>query len=349
MIQKLLSTSILVAMLGLSGCGKDEPTQAKPVAAPVKTEEQLAKERTAATQSEVKFVIETMQKKHPETVKVVYAVNKVTLGKVDMFEVVTPIDIFYTDKDVNFILVGSLFMGEGKSVQNITVRPEVQEQLRLAREKAPDATGTEKSVGGAEFFKSLPLSNGFTYTYGSGTNHVAIFEDPDCPYCQDLHKTLEQIGPELNIKVTVFPFVMESVHPNALKRVQYLFCAPDPTKAWKDWMLSAQASREKGQKDMDALWAAWSPKNAPNNTCPQAVLAETWQMAGRQFGYSATPTIVFENGAVIEGSADKQVFEQMFKDIADQKSQQAASGASSGAAALDPSSSAAEALDIPQD
>lgn len=349
MIQKLLSTSILVAILGLSACGKDKPQTATTPAAPAKTEEQLAKERVQATQDEVKVVVETMQRKHPETVKVVYAVNKVTLGKVDLFEVVTPIDIFYTDKDVNFILVGSMFMGEGKAVQNITTRPEVQEQLRLAREKIPEVTSEgDKTVGGSEFFKSLPLSNGFTYTFGTGANHVAIFEDPDCPFCQDLHKALEEFGPELNLKVTVFPFVMESLHPNALKRVQNLFCAPDPTKAWKDWMLTAQAARAKGQKDMDAVWATWSPKNAPTNTCPQAVLAETWQMAARQFGYTATPTIVFENGSVVEGSADKQVFEQMFKDIAEEKAKQAAQPPAS-VNPTDPSSSAAEALSVPQD
>lgn len=345
---KILTTSILVAMLGLSGCNKDQPAAPKAPQQPVKTEEQLAKERAQATQDEVKAVVEAMQKKHPETVKVLYAVNKVTLGKVDLFEVVTPIDIFYTDKDVNFILVGSMFMGEGKAVQNITVRPEVQEQLRLARQNAPESiegTATEKTVGGSEFFKSLPLNNGFTYTYGTGANHIAVFEDPDCPFCQDLHKTLEQIGPQLNMKVTVFPFVMESIHPNALKRVEHLFCAKDPTTAWKEWMLTAATAREKGQKDMDALWATWSPKNAPNNTCAQAVLAETWQMAGRQFGFTATPTIVFENGSVVEGSADKQVFEQMFKDIAEQK---LSASSSNSPSPTDPSQSAKEALEVPQ-
>lgn len=343
---KILTTSILVAMLGLSGCSKDQPAPPKAAQEAPKTEEQLAKERAQANEADVKSVVETMKQKHPETVKVLYAVNKITLGKVDMYEVVTPIDIFYTDKDVNFILVGSMFMGDGKAVQNITVRPEVQEQLRAAREKETESgDAAEKTVGGAEFFKSLPLNNGFTYTYGTGANHIAIFEDPDCPFCQDLHKTLEEIGPQLNMKVTVFPFVMESLHPNALKRVEYLFCAKDPTAAWKDWMLTAATAREKGQKDMDALWATWSPKNAPNNTCAQAVLAQTWQMAARQFGYSATPTIVFENGSVVEGSADKQVFEQMFKDIAEQK---AGAAPSVSPTPSDPSQAAREALNIPQ-
>jgi len=214
----------------------------------------------------------------------------------------------------------------------------------VAREKAPeDLKEKTQGVGGFEFFSSLPLKNGFTYTYGTGENHVAIFEDPDCPFCQDLHKMLEQIGPELNIKVTVFPFVMESLHPNALTRVQHLYCAPDATQAWKNWMLTAQAAREKGQKDMDKIWASWSPTNAPNNTCPQAVLAETWQMAGRQFGYTATPTIVFENGAVVEGSADKQVFQQMFEEVAKQKAERAAQPGAPGET-VSPGSANAEAL-----
>lgn len=319
MFKSILSASLMVALLGLTGCEEKKAPAPKPAAVAQKSPEQIAAEKQKAAAAEVSAVMETLKKKHPDTINVIYAVNRVNVGASMLFEVVTSESVFYTDKDVNYILVGSLFTGEDKKVVNLTARPQVQEQLQKAREKAL-ADNEKNSVGGFDFFNSLPLKNGFVYTYGTGANRIAVFEDPDCPFCQQLHKNLEEFGGDLNVQVTVFPFVMESLHPNALARVKNFFCAPDPAKAWKNWMLTAAAARAKGDNDMDKLWSGWSAQNAPKNDCPQAVLAETWQSAGRQLGYTATPTVVFENGATVEGNVDRAAFEQMFADVAAQKS-----------------------------
>lgn len=322
--------------LGLTACDKEKAVEKAPVAPVVK--EKTAEEMQAETNKDVQYVMTKMQEKHPDTTKVTYSVNKIILDKTSLYEVVTSEGVFYTDKDVNYILVGNLFTGDQSGVTNYSARPELAEQIKAAMAKMEERDPSRpKTLGGFDFFNSLPINSGFNYVYGTGENHVVLFEDPDCPFCQDLHANLEKFAAELNMKVTVFPFVMEGNHPNALNRVRNLFCSTNPTDAWKNWMLTAAAARADGKNDMDTLWASWSPKNAPKNDCPQAIMADTWQAGARQLGFSATPTVVFENGEVVEGNVTKEAFQQMFADVARQKQERAQKAQQTASTGLSPS------------
>ena len=306
MLRHILASSLAVALL--VGC------QDKPAPAPAPKVEQKvdpaaeAKKQEELAIKEVEAVTNKIKELHPETSKFVTKVNRVDLGPPSnkvLFELITPESILYTDKDVSYMLVGSLFLGSGKEVQNFTMRQAAQEALAQAKEQYVSQTA---GVSGAELFKSLPLDSGFNFTYGAGTNHIAVFEDPDCAFCQKLHKDLEEFGAELNMRVTVFPFVLESKHPNAVARAKAIMCTQDPAQAWKSWMLAAE-----GQEDLDALWTTWSATNAPSADCPQAVLVDGWQAAGRELKFSATPTIIFENGDTAEGALSKEDFQKMFE------------------------------------
>ena len=77
--------------------------------------------------------------------------------------------------------------------------------------------------------------------------------------------------------ITIYNFMMPipSLHPDAARKAEILWCQPNPTQAWTDWM-------RKGQ----------FPSGKANCDNP---VAETTSL-GEQFGFNGTPTLVFPNG-----------------------------------------------------
>lgn len=78
-------------------------------------------------------------------------------------------------------------------------------------------------------FAALPLEDAIVNVQGSGKRKLAVFSDPDCPYCQQLAKALAQLT-----DVTIYTFLMplDELHPNARKRSIAVWCAPDRSSAW---------------------------------------------------------------------------------------------------------------------
>jgi hypothetical protein len=68
---------------------------------------------------------------------------------------------------------------------------------------------------------------------GQRRSQAAIFEDPDCPYCKVLEKTLKEVN---NLTVFVFLFPIDQLHPEAAAKSRAVWCAPDRAKAWADTM-----------------------------------------------------------------------------------------------------------------
>ena len=107
---------------------------------------------------------------------------------------------------------------------------------------------------------------------GNGKLKVAVFSDPDCPYCKRLEHEFEKMT-----DITIYTFMMPipSLHPDAARKAELLWCQPNPTQAWIDWM-------RKGKL----------PSGKANCENP---VAETTSL-GEQFGFNGTPTVVFPNG-----------------------------------------------------
>lgn len=324
-------TLLSVLLVGALAACQNDPAPATPTAAPsaapapeapVLTAEQQEQQKLEMMRTRVDKVMEILKVKHPQAAEHVVKVNIIPLNPNDtsespeaLFELVTPESVLYTTEDVSYFLVGNLFVGEGTSVTNVTQRPAVQQDLAAARSASP-SQDQANYVSGPEVFSSLPLSSGFNYVYGTGENKIASFEDPDCRQCQRFHQILTENAANLNVTVTVFPFVLESLHPEALGRAKSIICSADPTSTWKKWMTEAAT-----QPDLNAFWATWAPENAPTPDCPQAVLVDGWQQAGRSFGFSATPTLMFENGETAEGALDADQLMYMFQKVAQEKSQ----------------------------
>lgn len=84
-------------------------------------------------------------------------------------------------------------------------------------------------------FGSLPLQDAIKTVKGAGSRIVAVFSDPDCPYCRKLEQELAKLD-----DITIYTFLMplEQLHPNAMAKSVATWCAPNRSETWKALMLN---------------------------------------------------------------------------------------------------------------
>lgn len=126
-------------------------------------------------------------------------------------------------------------------------------------------------------YAALPFDSAIKEVRGSGRLQVAVFSDPDCPFCRRLEKEFEQMT-----DLTIYNFMMPipELHPGAQAKAERIWCSPNRTSAWTEWMRKGTVP----------------PETA---ACPNPV-QETMAL-GRRHGFNGTPTIIFPNGKVAAG------------------------------------------------
>jgi thiol:disulfide interchange protein DsbC len=87
-------------------------------------------------------------------------------------------------------------------------------------------------------FASLPLADAITTVRGNGSRVLAVFSDPDCPYCRKLEQELARLD---NVTVHTFLYPLAELHSQALSRTIAVWCAPDRAAAWQALMLEGKA------------------------------------------------------------------------------------------------------------
>jgi thiol:disulfide interchange protein DsbC len=203
-----------------------------------------------------------IQKAYPTlSVEKVTWLPNVKLYQVDLKDTYVP---SYTNENIDyFILQGQVI--DPKNKTNISAQADTNEVVRM--------------------FKSLPTKDAIVYKYGKGTRKIAIFTDPDCPFCratdQDIHTNLTKS--DVTIYYYMNPLTGIQGHEDAAIKAAKLWCSPDRNKAWLDWMLRGQM-----------------PTNA--GTCDNPV-ARTRDFAAK-IGFNSTPTLIFDNGFVYRGQID---------------------------------------------
>ena len=80
-------------------------------------------------------------------------------------------EIYYTDADGNYLVQGSLI--DTKLRRNIT-EERVERLLAIS-------------------YDSLPFKDAFMIVRGNGKRKVAVFEDPNCTYCQKFERDLQKV------------------------------------------------------------------------------------------------------------------------------------------------------------
>lgn len=197
---------------------------------------------------------------------------KVKVGEVSP----TPIDglyevvlngrnVVYVDKNAKYLLDGEMV--------------DLKKKLSLTQQRVQELSKVD--------FASLPLQDAVKVVRGNGSRKLAVFTDPDCPFC----KRLEKEGLKDLTDVTIYQFLMPlaQLHPDAARKSALVWCAPDQAKAWNELMLEDKEPAGDGKCDTP--------------------LARVGELA-QKLGITGTPGIVFESGKLVPGAIPREQIEK---------------------------------------
>lgn len=85
-------------------------------------------------------------------------------------------------------------------------------------------------------WRKLPLDKAIVSGDPKGTP-VAIFTDPDCPYCKQLERELRNVK---GLKIYTFLFPIEKIHPEARAKAEAIWCSKDQVKALHDVLIDGK-------------------------------------------------------------------------------------------------------------
>lgn len=174
--------------------------------------------------------------------------------------------IIYVDESAENIFVGSMI--RLKDQRNLT-KDLVLQQQRIDWNK-------------------LPLQNAIKVVKGQSQRKLAVFTDPNCPYCKQLEFQLDQLD-----NVTLYIFVYP-IRNGSLQVAKQVWCEPNRAYAWKNLI-------EKGVKPQ---------AKASCNDPMQSNLT-----LGQQLGVEGTPTLFFSNGFKAVGVQSKQQIEKLWQEF----------------------------------
>ena len=137
-------------------------------------------------------------------------------------------------------------------------------------------------------FASLPLERAIKTVHGNGKRQLAVFSDPDCPYCQKLERETLNRMDDVTIYTFLFPL---DRHNDAARKSRLIWCAPDRALAWNNWMQDRQLP--------------------PPGICVPPLTANL--KLGKKLGVSVTPTLVLPQGEFLLGAVDAETLEQKLK------------------------------------
>jgi thiol:disulfide interchange protein DsbC len=138
-------------------------------------------------------------------------------------------------------------------------------------------------------FSKLPLADAVVSVKGDGSRKIAVFSDPDCPYCKQLENNLTTLN---NVTIYTFLFPLEQLHPQAKAKSIGVWCAADRAKALSDLMLRNITTSG----------------NCDNPIERNIALAQ-------QMGVNGTPTIILTDGTIMPGAPAASKLEQMLQGV----------------------------------
>jgi thiol:disulfide interchange protein DsbC len=185
-----------------------------------------------------------------------------------LYEVYTGTEILYTDKTGDYLFSGSLIDTRTKK----------------------DLTAEQVDTRNAIDFATLPFDKAIKVVKGSGARKLAIFTDPDCPYCQAFEQELKTVS---DVTVYTFLFPLTRIHPNAERHARAIWCSPDRAQAWTVWM---QEKKE--------------PEAQPCDAAP----IEELSTLGEKLHIAGTPTLYFETGRRVSHGLSSADLEQSLND-----------------------------------
>lgn len=128
-------------------------------------------------------------------------------------------------------------------------------------------------------FSKIPLQTPLVLGNPLAPRKVAVFTDPDCPYCANLHREMDKIIKERkDIAFFIILFPLRS-HKDAYWKSKSILC----------------------QKSIKMLEDAYARKQIPKIECANKEVDENIKLA-ESLGITSTPSLVFMDGRVLTGS-----------------------------------------------
>lgn len=172
-----------------------------------------------------------------------------------LYEVNVGTQMIYTDGSGDYVIAGDLL--DTKTRTNVS-------EAHLAELNKVD-------------FAGLPLDRAVKVVKGNGSRRMAVFSDPNCPYCKQLETTLKSVD-----NVTVYTFLYPVLSPDSVAKSKAIWCSSDRAKSWESWMVDHQSPAGAGDCDTSAL-----DKNLA---------------LGHGLNVTGTPTIILSDGRRLPGA-----------------------------------------------
>lgn len=183
------------------------------------------------------------------------SINQTAIQQV--YEVISGRKVFYVNSTGQYAILGNLV--------------DLNTKRSLTQQKVESLSVVD--------WNKLPLTSAIRHVIGKGERRIAVFTDPECPFCKELD---QNTIPKLK-NVTVYYFLFPlPIHKNAEADSQKILCSENPEKTYLAWMVSGQ---ELPVKTM----------------CQQAKTLIEIKRIGTSIGIDATPTIILPNGVTVDG------------------------------------------------
>jgi thiol:disulfide interchange protein DsbC len=179
-----------------------------------------------------------------------------------LFEVrINQSEILYTDAQGNFLIQGALF--------------DTRTRVNLTEQRTDQLSGVA--------FDSLPLKDAIVTVRGNGERRIAVFSDPNCGFCKRLDRELDTLD-----NVTIYTFLVGLLGANSQTASRNIWCAPNKSTAYFDWMLSNR------------------PPPAAPSRCDASAIERNMAFAAKH-RITGTPTSFMANGTRIVGADIKRI------------------------------------------
>ena len=137
-------------------------------------------------------------------------------------------------------------------------------------------------------FSRLPLDKAIVKVKGDGSRKIAIFTDPDCPYCKRLEQELAKVS-----NVTVYVFLLPA--PATASR-----CAAQGARG----VVRGGPGASLGRVDAGRQGAVRARSRNARTRSPK------WRKWPTEVGIQGTPGLVFANGKLVPGAISAEQIEQ---------------------------------------
>lgn len=175
-----------------------------------------------------------------------------------IYEVDSGRKVFYVDSTGNYAFVGNLLDLTSK-INYTEARTEALNRID---------------------FNKLPLNIAMKKIIGNGRDKIAIFTDPDCPFCKRLEG--ETIPKLKNVTVYYFLYPLP-IHPDAVNDSKRILCSENPESA------------------MFATMVKGTPLTKYDSCENAGKLAKMQDVANNLVQVTGTPTIILPNGKIVSG------------------------------------------------